>query len=373
MTRKSVKVKQTRNKTLRTGDRDHIPLPTGPYDRIGCRDFMCGLTRKNGVLFRMFYPAAETKSVNNNESSGKDGSLNPLVWPNWLPHEAYRQGYADVANLKSPTLINLLNRTCKQNVFIPAKPNARLAPLPPGQKYPVVIFSHGLGACRTTYSAICTELASHGFIVLGKLLISYSNRITSMFLIAIEHRDNSACLSFYARRARYSFKNSNPNFFDNQVDGKKQSEDVGEGEGDVVDGDDEVDFGDEIDDPNYVPPKALEALSTVPYLELDWVRHRYVSLTNTSPPVHNFRNKQVHHRVREAIRALDVIEALNSGYELNNLLDPGFNKNEFEDMIGSFSLNFTRFLCFTFTCRYGQTCHDGTLHGWSHSLDGWIY
>ena len=31
--------------------------------------------------------------------------------------------------------------------------------------FPVVVFSHGLGAMRTTYSAICSDIASHGYIV----------------------------------------------------------------------------------------------------------------------------------------------------------------------------------------------------------------
>jgi len=43
-----------------------------------------------------------------------------------------------------------------------------------------VIFSHGLGGMRTTYSILSSELASKGFIV-----------------FSIEHRDGSACVSHH--------------------------------------------------------------------------------------------------------------------------------------------------------------------------------
>ena len=45
------------------------------------------------------------------------------------------------------------------------------------QKRPVVVFSHGLAACRTSYSYVCTDLASRGYIV-----------------AAVEHGDGSGCL-----------------------------------------------------------------------------------------------------------------------------------------------------------------------------------
>lgn len=294
MPKKKIKLSKLRDYTLKTNDRHHVPLPTGKYQKIGCRDLMIGLSRKSGILTRLYYPAKT--------DPGKQYEMNPFLWPNWLPHEFYTQGYADVANIRSKFMFSMANKTRKKNVFIPAVPNARPHQLPVGQKYPIVIFSHGLGSCRTTYSAICCELASQGFVV-----------------AALEHRDNSACLTFYPKRPTYSFKNSNPDFF-NQI-------------GDQVDADDEVDFGDEIDDPNYIPPKALTALTHIPHLELAWIRFRYVSVFRADDDVLAFRKKQIQQRVRECTRALDLMEALNAGYEIDNLLDPGYNYREFENML----------------------------------------
>lgn len=291
--KKQLKLSKIRDSALKTGDRKHVPLPTGDFLKIGCRDLMVGLSRKSGCLLRLYYPAENKQNE----------AMNPLLWPNWLPHEYYLQGYKDVVHVFPRLLHPLIEKMNKKTVFIPAIPNAKPFKLPKGKKFPVVVFSHGLGGCRTTYSAICTELASHGFVV-----------------AAVEHRDNSACLTFYPKRATYSFKSSNPDFFNIP-------------QTDQVDADDEADFGDEIDDPNYVPPKALASLTNVPHLQLAWIRYRPVSIFRADDQVFSFRKRQVNHRVRECTRALDVIEALNAGYEINNLLDPGYNHREFEDAL----------------------------------------
>lgn len=150
-------IKSRRIRTLKTGDRKHVPLPTGPYQVIGCRDIMTGFTKKGGVFVRLYYPAADQSKTIQEQH---------LYWPNWYPHENYFRGYGDVTGIRWDPLLRLLQRA-NNNIFIPVIPNAK--PLRPkdSKPFPAIIFSHGLGACRTAYSAICMEFASHGFIVAG--------------------------------------------------------------------------------------------------------------------------------------------------------------------------------------------------------------
>uniref|UniRef100_A0A667XTM0 Platelet-activating factor acetylhydrolase n=1 Tax=Myripristis murdjan TaxID=586833 RepID=A0A667XTM0_9TELE len=121
-----------------------IPPAKGP-NAVGCTDFMMDHTTQ-GTFFRLYYPCQESESAEK---------------PDWIPCREYFNGLADFMKI---------NRSLSEKIFnylfgsfkIPAYLDA---PFKTNEKCPVVIFSHGLGAFRTLYSAICAELASQGFIV----------------------------------------------------------------------------------------------------------------------------------------------------------------------------------------------------------------
>uniref|UniRef100_A0A8D3CD27 1-alkyl-2-acetylglycerophosphocholine esterase n=1 Tax=Scophthalmus maximus TaxID=52904 RepID=A0A8D3CD27_SCOMX len=121
-----------------------IPPAKGP-NAVGCTDFMMDHTAQ-GSFFRLYYPCQESEKAEK---------------PDWVPCREYFIGLADFMKI---------NRSVSERIFnylfgsfkIPAYWDA---PFKSNGKCPVVIFSHGLGAFRTLYSAICAELASQGFIV----------------------------------------------------------------------------------------------------------------------------------------------------------------------------------------------------------------
>lgn len=110
-------------------------------------------------LARIFYPASKVQSKKHS----------------WLPNNwFYSKGYGQF--LKAPILFIA-------SVLFPALSFCKISSLPAVEvaeksTFPVVIFSHGLGGMRTTYSQICGNMASHGYIV-----------------IAMEHADGSACIT----------------------------------------------------------------------------------------------------------------------------------------------------------------------------------
>ncbi|XP_008844946.1 platelet-activating factor acetylhydrolase isoform X2 [Nannospalax galili] len=93
----------------------------------------------------------------------------------WIPNKEYFFGLSKF--LGTPRLIGNVLNFLYGSIKTPANWNS---PLKTGEKYPLIVFSHGLGAFRTIYSAIGIDLASHGFIV-----------------AAVEHRDGSASATYY--------------------------------------------------------------------------------------------------------------------------------------------------------------------------------
>ncbi|XP_025899292.1 platelet-activating factor acetylhydrolase 2, cytoplasmic [Nothoprocta perdicaria] len=137
-----------------------LPRPAGPH-HVGCADVMVGRTRQ-GLFFRLYYPCEPHARA---------------ARPLWIPRAEYFEGLVDVGGRRRWWSAPLL-RAAFSTFRVPLSWNS---PFKPGSaKYPLIIFSHGLGAFRTLYSAVCAELASRGFVV-----------------AALEHRDRSASATYF--------------------------------------------------------------------------------------------------------------------------------------------------------------------------------
>lgn len=121
------------------------------------------------VAFRVFYPCKE-------ESEQKRVRWIPS------PQREYISAYARFLGANSafagvfsllPQLLYYISMPVHQNADI-------LDPPMKSQRWPVMIFSHGLGGSRNAYSHICGSLASHGVVV-----------------VAPDHRDGSSPLSIH--------------------------------------------------------------------------------------------------------------------------------------------------------------------------------
>ncbi|XP_038164513.1 platelet-activating factor acetylhydrolase [Cyprinodon tularosa] len=224
-----------------------IPPGKGPYP-VGCTDFMMDHTAQ-GSFFRLYYPCQKMEKAEK---------------PDWIPSVEYFYGLADFMKI---------NRSLSEKIFnylfgsykIPASVDA---PFKSNEKCPVIIFSHGLGAFRTLYSAMCAEMASQGFIV-----------------ASVEHRDESASTTFY---------------FHEKTEPELTQESL--------------------------PKTSLAAAQQD--LVKEWMYYRALQHGEREFPL---RNKQVKQRADECILALDKLTAINSGVAVQNVLQTRFDWTTLEN------------------------------------------
>ncbi|XP_075836786.1 platelet-activating factor acetylhydrolase [Microtus pennsylvanicus] len=134
-----------------------FPKGNGSYP-VGSADLMFGYTNES-VFLRLYYPSEDHERLDTV----------------WIPNKEYFFGLSKF--LGTPHFIGKFLNFLYGSMKTPASWNS---PLKTGEKYPLIVFSHGLGGFRTIYSAIGIGLASYGFIV-----------------AAVEHRDGSASATYY--------------------------------------------------------------------------------------------------------------------------------------------------------------------------------
>jgi len=99
-------------------------------------------------------------------------------WPSWAPRGEYR--WIDQVSYIAPIMHHGSTYVWKILNGKVHCPILRNVPISGEKKWPVLVFSHGLGCSRFAYSLICADLASHGFVV-----------------AAPEHRDGSGSITFH--------------------------------------------------------------------------------------------------------------------------------------------------------------------------------
>lgn len=83
-------------------------------------------------------------------------------WAKWFPLSPhYANGYLGFKYSRElPNFLGKVFEWLSHDPYCPVIQNGALAHPEAGQRFPMVVFSHGNGGCRTTYSMLCYEMAS---------------------------------------------------------------------------------------------------------------------------------------------------------------------------------------------------------------------
>ena len=157
---------------------------------------MDSLCKISGVFVRIYYPSEYPQTDTIKKHSmwplwSDDDYLIGFVkfmqamlarWPSWAPRGEFM--FIDQISYIAPLMHLGCTHVWKLLNGRVHCPILKSAPVSRDKQWPVVVFSHGMGCSRFAYSRICTDIASHGFIV-----------------AATEHRDGSAALSYTMERS----------------------------------------------------------------------------------------------------------------------------------------------------------------------------
>ncbi|XP_064597792.1 platelet-activating factor acetylhydrolase 2, cytoplasmic-like [Liolophura sinensis] len=277
----------------------HTPPGTGEHT-VGIVDVMSD-PGQAGCFIRLYYPAEKA-----------DIMARDKQWPRWLPRKQYGAGYVYFLSRNTKIFGRVFN-WLGGDVYVPGL--WKHSVLLNGSKFPVVIFSHGIGGNRTTYTTVCCELASQGFVV-----------------AALEHRDGSSSFTYCLH--------DNEN---NNVVMENPSE------------------------------KSLSFHRSNSFTEeFRWFEkiERWDDFTH--------RNKQMYIRASECQRALDLLQTLNNGQEVHNILHEDFDLLQFKNRLdlGKASLighSFGGATCICTLAKDKRFKVGIVLDGWMHPLDDEIY
>merc|ERR1712168_849786 len=168
----------------------YFPRPVGQWE-VGYIDIMAEGEPEDSSFIRLYYPTMQKHEFLPErcpiwtEHDTKHGFINFMHamlkrWPSWVnDSEFIIKGIMDpIESLCSWAFKPLFAMGWEVLAKNPRIPVIHQAQLAKGHKFPLVIFSHGMGCNRYAYSKVCYDLCSEGF-----------------FVAAVEHREGSACHS----------------------------------------------------------------------------------------------------------------------------------------------------------------------------------